>query len=79
MLLANPATYAVLDALEAHIVNQGANLTVTDVKSTGEMLFREKVGDAWLVSPVQVYLDLMRGEGRARDLAKHLCRERIGF
>ncbi len=79
MLLANPAEYAVLDALEAHVVDQGANLTVTDVKSTGGTLIREQVGDAWLASPVQVYLDLMHGEGRARDLAKHLRRERIGF
>lgn len=79
LLLANPAAYAVLDSLEAHVVDQGANLTVSDVKSTGEMLFREKVGDVWLASPVQVYLDLVRGEGRARDLAKHLRQERIQF
>ena len=79
LLLANPAATAVLDSLAAHIVDQGANLTVSDAKSTGEMLFREKVDDVWLASPVQVYLDLMRGEGRAKDLAKHLRRERIGF
>ena len=79
LLLASPAAYAALESLEARIVDQGANLTVSGVKSTGEMLFREKVGDLWLASPVQVYLDLMRGEGRARDLAKHLRRERIGF
>lgn len=79
LLLASPAAYAALESLEARVVDQGANLTVSGVKSTGEMLFREKVRDLWLASPVQVYLDLMRGEGRARDLAKHLRRERIGF
>ena len=79
LLLANPAAYKVLDSLDAHLVDQGANLTVFDVKSTGEMLFREKVGEIWLASPIQVYLDLMRSEGRARELAKHLRMEKIGF
>ena len=77
--MANPAAYKVLDSLDAHLVDQGANLTVFDVKSTGEMLFREKVGQIWLASPIQVYLDLMRSEGRARELAKHLRMEKIGF
>ena len=30
-------------------------------------------------SPVQVYLDLMRSEGRAGEMADHLRRQRIGF
>ena len=33
----------------------------------------------WLASAVQVYLDLMRSEGRAKEMAKHLRRERFGF
>ena len=49
------------------------------VKSSGELLFRELVDGIWLASPVQVYLDLMRGEGRAREMAKHLRQEKIGF
>jgi integrase len=31
------------------------------------LLFRERVGGIWLASPIQVYLDLLRGEGRAVD------------
>ena len=50
-----------------------------DVESPGELLFRERVGEVWLASPVQVYLDLVRGEGRSKELAEHLRRERIGF
>ena len=48
-------------------------------KSAGELLFREFVNGIWLASAVQVYLDLMRSEGRAREMAKHLRHERIGF
>ena len=69
----------VLRALDAHIVDQGANLAVIEAKSPGEMLFRELVDGVWLASPVQVYLDLLRGEGRSRELAEHLRNERIGF
>ncbi len=69
----------VLRALDARIVDQGANLTVIEVQSSGELLFRDLVGGVRLASPVQVYLDLLRGEGRARELAEHLRNERIGF
>ena len=78
-LLAGPAAERVLGALDARFVDQGANLAVIEVKSSGELLFRELVNGTWLASPVQVYLDLMRGEGRAREMAKHLRHERLGF
>lgn len=68
-----------LSAIGARVVNEGANLAVIDTKSSSELLFREKVGESWLASPVQVYLDLLQGEGRAKDMAEHLRRERIGF
>ena len=74
-----PATDRALGALDARSVDQGANLAVIEVKSPGELLFRESVNGVWLASTVQVYLDLMRSEGRAREMAKHLRRERIGF
>ena len=69
----------VLGALDAHVVDQGANLVIIEVKSSGELLFRELKDGIWLASPVQVYLDLIRGEGRSREMAKHLRQERIGF
>ncbi len=68
-----------LGALNARGVTEGANLAVIEVKSSGELLFREKVDGAWLASPVQVYLDLVRGEGRAKEMAEHLRQERIRF
>ena len=78
-LLAGLEADQVLDALDARLVDHGANLAVIDVKSPGELLFRELVNGIWLASAVQVYLDLIRSEGRAREMAKHLRRERIGF
>ncbi len=68
-----------LGALDARIVDRGANLVVIEAKSSGELLFRELVDGIWLASPVQVYLDLIHGEGRSREMAKHLRQERIGF
>ncbi len=78
-LLASPAADRTLGALDARVVDQGANLAVIEVKSPGELLFRESVNGVWLASTVQVYLDLMRSEGRSREMAEHLRSERIGF
>ena len=78
-LLAGPAADGALGALDARFVDQGANLAVIEAKARGELLFREFVNGVWLASAVQVYLDLMRSEGRDREMAKHLRRERLGF
>lgn len=72
------ANAAVAD-IGARIVHEGSNLAIIETKSVGELLFREQVHGIWLASPVQVYLDLLRGEGRAKELAEHLRKERIGF
>jgi len=66
-------------ALNARVVSQGANLAIIEAKSSGELLFRERIHEIWLASPIQVYLDLMRSEGRAKEMADHLRKERIGF
>lgn len=64
-----------LAAFDARLVTEGANVDILETKTHGEFLFREKVDGVWLASPVQVYLDLLRGEGRARDMAEHLRKE----
>ena len=74
-----PAADAAIGELDARVVNEGANLAIIDAKSPGELLFREELGGVWLASPIQVYLDLLRGEGRAKEMAEHLRKERIGF
>lgn len=78
-VLIGPAADAAIGELGARVVNEGANLAIIEAKSPGELLFRERVGGIWLASPIQVYLDLLRGEGRAKEMAEHLRKERIGF
>lgn len=70
---------AAIGDLGARSVSQGANLAIIEAKSPGELLFREKVGGQWLASPIQIYLDLLRGEGRSKEMAEHFRKERIGF
>ncbi len=78
-LLPSAGVDAALAELDARAVTEGANLAVIEAKSSGELLFRKQVDGVCMASPVQVYLDLLRGEGRAKELAEHLRRERIGF
>jgi predicted transcriptional regulator len=68
-----------LAALNARVVEEGANFSVLESKSVGDLLFREQFDTTWLSSPIQVYLDLLRSEGRAKELAQNLRRERIQF
>lgn len=69
----------VLDELGAREVDEGTNLILIDSRFPGELSFRELADGIWFTSPVQVYLDLLRTEGRAKELAQHLRVERIGF
>ena len=78
-LLTSPGADQAIDELGARVVKEGTNLAVIEAKSPGELLFRERVNGTWLASPIQVYLDLVRSEGRAKEMAEHLRRERIGF
>lgn len=78
-VLVDTAAEAAIGELGARVVNEGANLTIIEAKSPGELLFSEQVGGIWMASPIQVYLDLLRGEGRAKEMAEHLRKERIGF
>jgi hypothetical protein len=70
---------AAIRKVGARSVSKGANLEILEVKSGGDLLFREKVNKVWLASPIQVYLDLLRVEGRAKEMAEHLRREKIKF
>lgn len=78
-LIPGPTIDAALSDLDARVVTEGANFAVIEANSTGELLFREHLAGVWLASPIQVYLDLLRGEGRAKEMAAHLRKQRIGF
>lgn len=78
-LLSGAAGEAALQDLNARPVREGANLTVIEAKSPGELLFSERDANVWFADPIQVYLDLLSGEGRGKEAADHLRREKIGF
>lgn len=75
----NSKALQTLDTLEARPVSEGANLIITEATSIEKFLFKERVDGVWLASPIQVYLDLLQGQGRSPEMAEHLRRERIGF
>jgi hypothetical protein len=75
----DPRAAEALADLDARPVTEGANLIVIDARASGAFLFRERPSGVWLASPIQVYLDLMRSEGRAREMADYLRKERMGF
>lgn len=78
-LMVGIAATAAIGELGARVVTEGANLAMIEAKSPGELLYREHVDGIWLASPIQVYLDLLQGDGRAKEMAEHLRKEKIGF
>jgi hypothetical protein len=78
-VLNGPNLERALADLGARAVSEGSNLGIIEARSPGELLFREQVDGVWLASPIQVYLDLVGGEGRGKEMAEHLRHERIGF
>ena len=78
-LLGSANTDAAISDLGARVVSEGYNLAIIETKYPGELLFRERVGDLWLASAIQIYLDLLRGEGRSKEMAAHFRKEKIGY
>lgn len=74
-----PQADEAIGALQARQVNEGANFLVLDSLAGADLMFRASVDRVWLANPVQVYFDLLRSEGRSKEMAEHLRKERIGF
>jgi hypothetical protein len=70
---------AAIASIGGRPVDEGFNLGVIEVEEPADLFRGEQIDKVPLASPIQVYLDLLRGEGRAKDLAEHLRREKIGF
>jgi hypothetical protein len=77
-LPAGPGIKDALDALDARPVDDGWNLAVLESKSPADFAHGQTLDDVRLASPLQVYLDLQSGPGRAKELADHLRQERLG-
>lgn len=70
---------ALTSELKAKEVSEGTNLAIIETPSYGDFLFREQQRGIWLANPIIVYLDLLQSDGRAKETAEHLRRERIHF
>jgi hypothetical protein len=75
----NAPIYVILQALNAREVEEGSNLGVIESESIRDMLFDQEIRGVRVESPILTYLDLIDGEGRSKEMADHLRRERIGF
>ncbi|HTF68744.1 MAG TPA: type IV toxin-antitoxin system AbiEi family antitoxin [Edaphobacter sp.] len=70
---------SLVSELNAREVTEGSNLALLETPSYGDFLFREQERGVWLANPIIVYLDLLQSDGRAKEMAEHLRRERIHF
>lgn len=66
-----------LSRLDARPVSEGWNLGVIEDTGKRDMAVSKRVNGIDYASPVQVYLDLLQGSGRAKEMAEHLRTERL--
>lgn len=67
----------VLSRLDARPVSEGWNLGVIEETGKSDIALGERIDGVAYAPPVQVYLDLLQGSGRAREMAAHLRAERL--
>lgn len=67
----------VLSHLDARPVSEGWNLGVIEESAKRIIAVGERISGVAYAPPVQVYLDLLQGSGRAREMADHLRAERL--
>lgn len=72
-----PSHDLALEMLQARPVAEGWNLGVIETKARGDVIAGEHIDDVALAPPLQVYLDLLQGSGRAKEMAAHLRKERL--
>lgn len=75
--LPNAARHDVLAAIGARPVSEGWNLAMIDAAARSDFSDCERLDGVCYASPLQTYLDLLKGSGRAPDMAEHLRRERL--
>ncbi|MFD2429625.1 hypothetical protein ACFSUK_18760 [Sphingobium scionense] len=66
-----------LERLNARAVSEGWNLGLIETRARGDVTVAESIQDVRLASPLQVYLDLLQGSYRSREMAAHLRSERL--
>ena len=75
----NAPLSVIVDELKAREVEEGSNWGLIESHSIRDMEFEQDLHGLRVQSPILAYLDLIGGEGRSKELAEHLRKERIGF
>ncbi len=78
-MLAGAEAGRALARLDARRVDQGWNLAVLEAAALTELSQAETLDERRLAKPLQVFLDLQNGSGRAKEMAEHLRRERLAI
>lgn len=67
----------VLERLNARPVSEGWNLGLIETRSRGDVTVGARLDGAALAPPLQVYLDLLQGSGRSKEMAAHLRADKL--
>lgn len=76
-IVPGPRQRDALETLQARPVSEGWNLGVIETRARGDITVGERLGGVCLAEPLQVYLDLLQGTGRSKEMAAHLRAERL--
>ena len=60
-------------------VDEGESVNLLETEERSPLLFRRQVGDLWVASDIQLYLDLWAWPQRGKEQARHLRAERMEF
>lgn len=75
----NAPLSVIASELKAREVEEGSNWGMIESDSIRDMEFEQTIRGLRVQSPILAYLDLIGGEGRSKELAEHLRKEKIGF
>lgn len=76
-IIPGPRQQEALELMRARPVSEGWNLGVIEARARGDVTVGERVDGVCLAPPLQVYLDLLQGTGRSKEMAAHLRTERL--
>lgn len=76
-IIPGPRQQEAIEMMRARPVNEGWNLGIIETRARGDVTVGERLGGVCLAPPLQVYLDLLQGTGRSKEMAAHLRAERL--